>query len=88
MLFAAADYDVQVFDIEPKQLTGALKDIEKQLDHLDKLGLLRGHLTAKQQLENISTTVDIGECVKGAVYVQVSYQFQPKDRYKILWCEY
>ena len=71
MLFAAADYRVQIYDIEPKQLTGALKDIEAQLNHLAELELLRGHLTAKQQLENISTTVDIGECVNGAVYVQV-----------------
>ena len=73
MLFAAADYRVQIYDIEPKQLTGALEEIEKQLAFLDNLDLLRGHLNPKQQFENISTTVDIEECATGAVYIQVWY---------------
>ena len=71
MLFAAADYRVQLYDIEPQQLTGALKEIEAQLDNLSKIGLLRGQLTVKQQLENISVTTDIRECTRGAIYVQV-----------------
>ena len=71
MLFAAADYRVQIYDIEPKQLTSALEEIKKQLAFLENLGLLRGNLNTKQQYENISTTVDIGECVTGAVYIQV-----------------
>ena len=71
MLFAAADYRVQIYDIEPKQLTSALEEIKKQLAFLENLGLLRGNLNPKQQYENISTTVDIGECVTGAVYIQV-----------------
>ena len=74
MLFAAADYRVQLYDIEPQQLTDALTEIEAQLDNLSKLGLLRGHLTAKQQLANISVTTDIGECVTGAIYVQVFHK--------------
>ena len=85
MLFAAADYRVQLYDIEPRQLTGAFKEIEAQLDNLSKIGLLRGHLTVKQQLGNITVTTDIRECVKGAIYVQVitkrmnQYMTKPKE---------
>ena len=71
MLFAAADYNVVVHDKEPKQLTDAMTEIRAQLDQLEKLGLLRGHLTVGQQLANISTTESIQECVSRTVYIQV-----------------
>ena len=85
MLFAAADYRVQLYDIEPGQLTGALKEIEAQLDNLSKIGLLRGHLTVKQQLGNISVTTDIRECVTGAIYVQVIKGDDNPDDYYVLY---
>ena len=71
MLFAAADFKVQMFDKEPKQLTAAMKEIVAQLHHLETLGLLRGHLSISQQLDNISTTGNISESVNGAIYIQV-----------------
>ncbi|KAL4232929.1 Crystallin [Mactra antiquata] len=70
MLFAAADYDVCLYDIDEKQLSGAVQDIQKQLALLDKQGLLRGQLSADQQFKNISTTSDLSQCVENADYIQ------------------
>lgn len=69
MLFAAAEYEVWLYDIEKSQLSGALEDIKAQLKELDSLQLLRGSLTAEQQLNNINTTDNIEQCVKDAVFV-------------------
>ena len=73
MLFAAADYNVQVYDIELQQLTDALSVIETKLDNLSKQRL-QGNLTTKQQLANISVMADISECVTREIYVQVFYK--------------
>ena len=72
MLFAAADYNVMLFDISDDQISGALEDIQKQLGDLEATGLLRGVLTAKQQFNNISTTSVLRDCVKEAIYIQVN----------------
>ncbi|XP_060577988.1 lambda-crystallin-like [Ruditapes philippinarum] len=69
MLFAAAEYEVWLYDIEKTQLSGALEDIKAQLKELDSLQLLRGSLTADQQFNNIKTTDNIEQCVKDAVFV-------------------
>ena len=72
MLFAAADYKVCMYDKEPKQLADAVREIEIQLKHLEKLDLLRGHLTIRQQMANIVTTEKIADCVNDAIYIQVN----------------
>ena len=73
MLFAAADYDVTLYDIDGKQLEGALAEIRKQLGELSKQGLLRGVLTAEQQFNNIKTTNIFEDCIRGASFIQVLF---------------
>ena len=50
MLFAAAGYDVVMFDINQQQLDAAKQDIHDKLEELQEKHLLRGELTAEQQV--------------------------------------
>ncbi|KAK3926677.1 Lambda-crystallin-like protein [Frankliniella fusca] len=70
MLFAGAGYKVRLFDIEPKQVQSALKDIEVQLNELERSKLIRGSRSAKEQISLISGTSSLQECVSGALLVQ------------------
>jgi len=70
MIFASVGYQVQIYDIVPEQISGALKRIESELKRLEAENLLRGTLTAAQQIKCITGTTDINELVKGATYIQ------------------
>ncbi|XP_055309702.1 lambda-crystallin [Sitodiplosis mosellana] len=70
MIFASVGYQVQIYDIVPEQISGALKRIENELKQLEKENILRGTLTAQQQFKCITGTTDIKELVKGAAYIQ------------------
>lgn len=54
MLYAGVGYNVKIYDIDPKQIETALSDIRQQLETLEKNHLLRGKLTAAQQIACIS----------------------------------
>lgn len=54
MLFAAAGYNVRLFDIEPKQVESALKEIAMELNKLENSKLLRGSKSASEQMALIS----------------------------------
>lgn len=71
MLFAAANYDVMIYDIDENQLSGAIAEIRNQIARLEQQKLLRGSLTPEQQFQNIRATGVLEECVKGASYIQV-----------------
>lgn len=72
MLFASAGYNVVIYDKDPKVSESVLAKIQEQLKKLEKDGLLRGNLLAVEQFKLISTTMDLSECVKGAIHVQES----------------
>lgn len=72
MLFASVGYQVQIYDISSQQIESALKHIECDLKRLESENLLRGTLTAEQQLKCISGTTDIAELVKNSIYIQES----------------
>lgn len=70
MIFASVGYKVQIYDIVPDQIDKALKHIAAELKRLEKENLLRGTLTAEQQIKCISGTTDINQLVKNAAYIQ------------------
>ena len=70
MLFAAAGYNVTLFDIAQTQLDTAIDDIRQKLVELESRNLLRGKLSAKEQVALISTTDDLSKAVADAVHVQ------------------
>ena len=71
MIFAAAEHDVVIYDIEDSQLKSAETYIGQELKALEKAGHLRGSLNAEEQIKKISFSRSLEECVKGASYVQV-----------------
>ena len=75
MLFAGGGYNVYLYDVEHSQLTNAKKYIEEQLVRLEETNLLRGQLSAKQQIELINVSNDLNKSVKDAKHVQVQFRF-------------
>ena len=73
MLFTGGGYNVCLFDVENSQLTNAKDDIRQQFDKLEKSGLLKGKLSAKQQYDLIDVSTSLAECIKYAIHVQVSF---------------
>jgi hypothetical protein len=55
---------VSLYDSDPGQLTKVLPDVSSLLDGFQKEGVLKGKLSPKRQLELISVTSDLKECLK------------------------
>ncbi|EPY87103.1 hypothetical protein CB1_000273054 [Camelus ferus] len=72
MLFAAGGIPVRLYDVDPRQVTGALDNIRKEMTLLAQSGSLKGALSVEEQLSLIGGCSDIREAVEGAVHIQVS----------------
>lgn len=70
MIFASVGYQVQIYDISLQQINNTLKRIEIELKRLEKENLLRGTLTADEQIKCVSGTTDIAELVRNSIYIQ------------------
>uniref|UniRef100_A0A069DSF5 L-gulonate 3-dehydrogenase n=1 Tax=Panstrongylus megistus TaxID=65343 RepID=A0A069DSF5_9HEMI len=70
MLFASAGYSVTIYDVIQQQVENAKTDIKQQLLTLEKNNILRGKLSAEQQITLISGTSSLEDCLKGAKYIQ------------------
>lgn len=83
MIFASAGFEVVLFDIQDTQVKAALADIEKQLEALTKSGLLRGSLSAAEQLKLISGTNNLVEACKDTVHIQECVPENPELKKKV-----
>lgn len=72
MIFASAGYNVHMYDIVAPNVDHALVLINEQLEKLEKDNILRGNLTAKQQMALIHKAESLEDCVGDADLVQVS----------------
>lgn len=71
MLFAAAGYEVKIYDSESQVVAQALDDILVQLKSIENAGMLRGHLSVTEQHQRITGVYSLAECVSEAIYIQV-----------------
>ncbi|XP_016372960.1 lambda-crystallin homolog isoform X3 [Sinocyclocheilus rhinocerous] len=70
MVFLSGGYKVKIYDNEPGQASGAITEIRKQLEELQQAKMLRGNLTAAQQLSLLSSHDDLQQALEGAFFVQ------------------
>uniref|UniRef100_A0A3Q0RGZ7 L-gulonate 3-dehydrogenase n=1 Tax=Amphilophus citrinellus TaxID=61819 RepID=A0A3Q0RGZ7_AMPCI len=70
MLFASGGYRVKIYDNQPGQSAKAITEIKKQLVELEEAHMLRGELTAMQQLALLSGYDDLSQALEGAFFVQ------------------
>jgi L-gulonate 3-dehydrogenase len=70
MLFAAAGYEVKMYDSESGRVAGAIDDILVQLKGLSEAGLLRGKLSIEEQHGLVKPAASLADCLSGALYVQ------------------
>lgn len=70
MLFAGVGYEVQLYDVVSENVKTALQLLDTELKRLQSDGLLRGSLTAEQQLKLISGADSLESCLKDAIHCQ------------------
>uniref|UniRef100_A0A672SIG1 3-hydroxyacyl-CoA dehydrogenase NAD binding domain-containing protein n=1 Tax=Sinocyclocheilus grahami TaxID=75366 RepID=A0A672SIG1_SINGR len=70
MLFMSGGYMVKIYDNIPGQASGAITDIRKQIEELQQAKMLRGNLTAAEQLSLLSSHDDLLQALEGAFFVQ------------------
>uniref|UniRef100_A0A3P9DFS2 L-gulonate 3-dehydrogenase n=1 Tax=Maylandia zebra TaxID=106582 RepID=A0A3P9DFS2_9CICH len=70
MLFVSGGYNVKIYDNQPGQSTKAITEIKKQLVELEEAHMLRGELSAAQQLALLSSYDDLSQALDGAFFVQ------------------
>lgn len=70
MLFASVGYHVSLYDVISENVDSALSIIKTELQSLEKEGLLRGKLSAKEQYALITKASTLEDCLKGALHCQ------------------
>ncbi|XP_046902285.1 lambda-crystallin homolog [Hypomesus transpacificus] len=70
MVFLSGGYRVQIYDNQAGQAARALLEVRKQLEELQEAGMLRGDLSATQQLALLTSHDDLPQALKGAFFVQ------------------
>uniref|UniRef100_A0AAY4DSY3 L-gulonate 3-dehydrogenase n=1 Tax=Denticeps clupeoides TaxID=299321 RepID=A0AAY4DSY3_9TELE len=72
MVFLSGGYKVKIYDNQPGQAAKAIMEIRKQLEELQQSHMLRGSLSATEQLALLSSHDDLALALEGAFFVQES----------------
>lgn len=70
MVFLSGGYKVNIYDNQTGQAASALQEVRKQLEDLQEAGMLRGNLSAAQQLALLSSHDNLAQALAGAFFVQ------------------
>ncbi|KAI5621305.1 lambda-crystallin-like, partial [Silurus asotus] len=70
MVFLSGGYRVKIYDNQPGQASGAIAEIRKQMEELQEAHMLRGKLSATEQLNLLSSHDDLSQALEGAFFVQ------------------
>ncbi|XP_036414067.1 lambda-crystallin homolog [Colossoma macropomum] len=70
MVFLSGGYKVKIYDNQPGQALRAITDIRKQVEELQEAQMLRGKLSAAEQLSLLSSHDDLSQALEGAFFVQ------------------
>ncbi|XP_061648474.1 lambda-crystallin homolog [Phyllopteryx taeniolatus] len=70
MVFASGGYTVKLYDNQAGQAANAMTEMKKQMMELQEVGMLRGQLSAMQQLALLSSHEDLQQALQGAFFVQ------------------
>ncbi|KAL7881695.1 hypothetical protein AOLI_G00085430 [Acnodon oligacanthus] len=70
MVFLSGGYKVKIYDNQPGQASRAVTDIRKQVEELQEAQMLRGKLSATEQLSLLSSHDDLSQALEGAFFVQ------------------
>ncbi|XP_026100964.1 lambda-crystallin [Carassius auratus] len=70
MVFLSGGYMVKIYDNKPGLASGAITEIRKQIEELQQAKMLRGNLTAAEQLSLLSSHDDLQQALEGAFFVQ------------------
>ncbi|KAL6484825.1 hypothetical protein MHYP_G00068700 [Metynnis hypsauchen] len=70
MVFLSGGYKVKIYDNQQGQASRAITDIRKQVEELQEAQMLRGKLSATEQLSLLSSHDDLSQALEGAFFVQ------------------
>ncbi|MCI4378294.1 hypothetical protein PGIGA_G00214320 [Pangasianodon gigas] len=70
MVFLSGGYRVKIYDNQPGQASRAIAEIRKQVEELQDAQMLRGKLSASEQLSLLSSHDDLSQALEGAFFVQ------------------
>lgn len=69
-VFISGGYIVKIYDNQPGMAANAISSIRQQMQELEQAHMLRGELSASEQLALLSASDDLHQALEGAFFIQ------------------